>query len=88
MFCKVKKYTANVSKHNSKHEKQVTLLKIQNREGWHYIAAKKLSASLREISSNHYTDFYSLSCLHSFRTKSKPESHKKVCENKEFCNAF
>ena len=31
-------------------------------------------------------DFYCLSCLHSFRTKSKLDSHKKVCENKDFCN--
>ena len=31
-------------------------------------------------------DFYCLSCLSSFRTKSKLDSHKKVCENKDFCN--
>ena len=27
-----------------------------------------------------------LNCLHSFRTKNKLELHKKVCENKGFCN--
>ena len=27
-----------------------------------------------------------LNCLHSFRTKTKLESNKKVCENKDFCN--
>ena len=27
---------------------------------------------------------FSLNCVHSFRTKSKLESHKKVCENKTF----
>ena len=27
-----------------------------------------------------------LDCLHSFATKNKIESHKKVCENKDFCN--
>ena len=28
-------------------------------------------------------DFYCLSCLYSFRTKNKLESHKKVCEKKK-----
>ena len=27
-----------------------------------------------------------MNCLHSFRTKSKLESHKKICENKDICN--
>ena len=27
-----------------------------------------------------------MNCLHSFRTKHKLVSHKKVCENKDFCN--
>ena len=30
-------------------------------------------------------NFYCLNCLHSFRTKNKLESHKRVCENKSFC---
>ena len=67
---------------------------IPNRKGreaksegrWHYIAVKKLSALLRGITSKHYSDFYCLNCLHSFRTKNKLESHKKVCENKDFYN--
>ena len=29
-----------------------------------------------------------LNCLHSFRTKDKPKSHKQVCENKDFCNVM
>ena len=29
-----------------------------------------------------------MNCLHSFRTKNKLESHKKVCENKDFCNVI
>ena len=33
-------------------------------------------------------DFYCLNCLHSFRTKNKLESHKRVCENKNFCNVI
>ena len=30
--------------------------------------------------------FFCLNCLHSFVTENKLESHKKVCENKDFCN--
>ena len=37
--------------------------------------------NLRGITSKNNGDFYCLNCLHSFRTKSKLESHKKVCEN-------
>ena len=49
---------------------------------WHYLAAKKLSAFLRGITSKHYGEF---SCLNS---KNQLESHKKVCENKDFCNVI
>ena len=50
--------------------------------------SKKLSALLRGITSKHYGDFYCLNCVHSFRTKNKLESHKKVFENKDFCNVI
>ena len=49
---------------------------------------KKLSELLRGITSKHYDDFYCLYCLLSFRTKSKSELHKKVCENKDFCHVI
>ena len=82
-------YPAYVSKHNWNREKQVILLMIPNGERlWHYLAVKKLSALLREPTSKHYGDFYCLNCLHFFRTKTKPKSHKKVCENKDFCNVI
>ena len=29
-----------------------------------------------------------MNCLHSFRTKNKLELHKRVCENKDFCNVI
>ena len=29
--------------------------------------------------------FFSLNCLHSFRTENKLISHEKVCKNKDFC---
>ena len=47
---------------------------------------KNLSALLRGIRSKHNGDFYCVNCLDSFATESKPESHKKACENKDFCN--
>ena len=61
---------------------------IPNREGWHYLAVKKLSALLRGIMCKHHGDFYCQSCHHSFATEKKLESHKKACENKDFCNAI
>ena len=45
---------------------------------WHYLAVKKLSASLRGIKSKSYN---CLNCLRSFRTKSKIESRKRVSKN-------
>ena len=48
--------------------------------------SKKLSALLRGITSKYYGDFYCLNSFHSFRTKNKLELHKRVCENKDFCN--
>ena len=37
--------------------------------------------------SKHHSDFYFLSCLHSSAAENKRESHKNVCENKDFYNA-
>ena len=55
---------------------------------WHYHAVKKLSVSLRGITSKNNGDFYCLNCLYIFRIKNKLELHKKVCENKNFCNVI
>ena len=71
---KEKPYPAYVSKHNS------------NREAWHYLAVKILSAVLRAIMSKHHGSFYCLKCLYSSATESKRESQKKVCENKDCCD--
>ena len=48
------------------------------KEGWHYLAVRKLSALLRGITSKHDGDFYCLNCLHSFRAENKLKSHQKV----------
>ena len=29
-----------------------------------------------------------MNCLHSFKTKNKLESHRGVCENKDFCSVI
>ena len=73
------------SKHNLTREKQVILLMISNGENWHYLVVKSLSGLLTGITSNHKEDFYCLNCFHSYRTKNKLESHKKICENCEYC---
>ena len=52
----------------------------------HYLAVKKLSALLRGITSKRLGDFYCLNCFHSFATKNKLQSHKRVFENKDFSN--
>ena len=72
------------SKIDSNCEKQIILLTIPNeeKEGWNYLAIKKLSALLRGITSKHHSGFYCLNCLHSFATKNKLESHEKVCKKK------
>ena len=58
---------------------------IQNGEGYHYFAVKKLSALLRGTAKLH-DDFYILKRLHSFETEKKCESHKTVWGNKNFCS--
>ena len=50
--------------------------------------SNELPALLRGITSKHHSNFYCLNCLHSFATENKRESHKKVCENKDFCNVL
>ena len=59
---------------------------ITDGEKWHYIVVKNLSGLFKGITSNHYGDFYCLNCFHSYRTKSKLEKHKKICENHDYCH--
>ena len=51
---------------------------IPNREGEHCYAVKTLSALLRGITSKNDADLCCLNGLHSFRTKHKLESHKRL----------
>ena len=59
---------------------------ITDGEKWHYLVVNNLSRLLRGITSNHSADFYCLNCFHSYRTKNKLETHKKICENHDYCN--
>ena len=53
---------------------------------WHYLTIKNLPGLLKGITSNHEKDFDCFNCFHSYRTKSKLESHKKICENHDNCH--
>ena len=50
--------------------------------------ALSCSKNIISIIKRNSGDFYCFNCLHPFRTKNKLESHKKVCENKDFCNVI
>ena len=50
----------------------------EEKEGWHYLAVKNLSALLRGITSKINRDFYCLNWFPSFRTNNKLKSQEKV----------
>ena len=74
------------SKNNLTHERQIILLMISDGQKWHNLVVKNLSGLLRGITSNHKEDFYCLNCFHFYRTENKLESHKKICENHDYCH--
>ena len=53
----IKKFPADLSKHNSNPEKLVIILIIPNREGWDHLAVKTLSVLSAGITSKHHGDF-------------------------------
>ena len=58
---------------------------ITNSKKWHYLAVKSLSKLFRGITSNHNGDFYCLNCFRAYTTENKLQTHKKVCENHDYC---
>ena len=78
---------AYISKHYSTREKQIILLMIPNeeKEGWRYLAVKKLFALLHKKTSKHKGEFYCLNYLNSLRTENKLKSYEKACKIKDFC---
>ena len=90
MYIKRKEiFPASISIINFNCEKQIVLLMIPNKEkrGWHYLAAKRLSALLWGITSKKNGDFYYLNFLHFFKIENKIKStqKKKKCKKKDFC---
>ena len=79
-------HLAYKSKHNLTRKKQVIPLMITDGEKWHYLAVTRLSGLLRRITSNHKEDFYCLNCFHAYTTKNKLETHRKICENHDYCH--
>ena len=61
-------------------EKLAILLTISEGKKRHYIFVKRLSALLGVITSRNNGAIYCLNCFHSLQTKSKLESHGKVCK--------
>ena len=59
---------------------------ISDGQKWYYLVVKNLSRLLSGIRSNQKEDFYCLNCFHSYRTENKPEAHKKICENHDYCH--
>ena len=59
---------------------------ITDGEKWHYLTVKNLLGLLKGITSAHEKYCYCLNCFHSYRTKNKLESHKKICENHDYCH--
>ena len=99
MICMIKKekYILLMFQHKSKREKQVILLennlrrmaRAYSRPKFLEYALMALSCSQKTISiikrNKHLDDFYCLNCFHSFATENKLQSHKRVCERKDFC---
>ena len=57
----------------------------EEKEGWYYVAVKKISALSHGITSKGKGHYYCLNCLHCFRTENKLKSRKKVWKNIDFC---
>ena len=55
------------------------------KERWHYLAVKQISALFNGTTWKYKGDFYCLNCLDSFRTENKLKSRKKVCKSKDCC---
>ena len=85
---KVTPHSLNDSKEKKNKAKSKGCEVKSHRQRWHYLAVRKPSELLKGITSKLHGDFYRLNCFHSVATENKCESHKKVCENKDFCNVI
>ena len=75
---------AYISKHN-KHDTQVNLLMIADENNnWRYLAVKRISGLLTEITPIYNGDCYCLICFHSYTTENKLKKHEKICNDHDF----
>ena len=86
LYVRNEKYSLIMFQNITEIVKNSFFLRISNGEKWYYLAVRKLSVLLRGITSKSHSDFYCLNWVYTFRTKIKLELHKRVCENKDFCN--
>ena len=85
MFCILKKwkYVQLLFQKLTQIVEEITLLMIPDEKDWYYLAAKKETALVKEVTSKNNIDFYCLNCLHSFRTENKPKCYEKACKSKK-----
>lgn len=77
------------SEYNEIRSHSIHLLMITDGHGnWHYLAIKNINGLMRGFGSNHHGDKLCLNCMHSFRTGSKPEDHKRLCNDHDYCKIF
>ena len=89
-----------ISKLNFNTKNQIILLKITDRDKWHFLAlsffsisyedgvkrpTKSLSRLMEGISSKGHDDFYCYGCFNSFCTLSTLKNHVELCKYNKFC---
>ena len=86
MFCmlKKKKYILLLFENIT----QIVKNKLFFQKLWHYLAANRLSALLRGITSKNNGDFYCLNYLHSFRAKHNSNHIKNYVKIKYLSNVI
>ena len=83
---KEKIYPAYVSKNKTNREKQVICNDFKRPKMT--LSCSKTTSIIKRNNFETSWYFFCLKCLHSFATTKKIELHKKVCENKDFCNVI
>ena len=86
----MEKCSAYISKISSNCEQQIILLMISNKEkeGWHYLAAKKTICIIERNNLKNNGDSYYLNCLPFFRTKISLSLMKKYVKIKIFAELY
>ena len=64
------------------------MISNEEKDGWHYLAVKKLTALLHKKTSSHKGDFYCLNYLNSFLTENRLKLHEKAKKIRDFCEVI